>query len=158
MTEDQWLRCRDPLTMINWSRGSGRGSDRKLRLFAAACCRRIWHLLTDECSRRAVEVAERHADGLASVEDLYDAYDSVFEAVVIPLYDQPEKRRPSMHVFAGEAVLGFCDHYPDAEWLPLASADAIHARIAEDRYDVTLRRREEAAQAGLVRDIIGNPF
>ncbi len=64
MTEGEWLGGIDPEKLIRFLRG--RASDRKLRLFACACCRRVWHLLNDEDIRQAVEVAERYADGEVS--------------------------------------------------------------------------------------------
>jgi hypothetical protein len=39
--------------------------ERKLRLFACACCRRLGHLMEDPLNERAVEVGELYADGLA---------------------------------------------------------------------------------------------
>jgi hypothetical protein len=63
VTEAEWLASTDTTPMLEFLKR--RGSDRKLRLFACACCRLVWDRLTDPCSRRAVEVAERYADGEA---------------------------------------------------------------------------------------------
>jgi hypothetical protein len=58
----------------------GKASARKLRLFASACCRQVWHLLTDARSRKAVEVAEQFADGLVNPQALRAASDSAWAA------------------------------------------------------------------------------
>src|SRR6266545_3715030 len=66
--EDQWRTCREPILMLDQL---GKGvSDRKLRLFAVACCRAVPSLLADGPNRNALEVAERYADGLASADEL----------------------------------------------------------------------------------------
>src|SRR3982751_6201007 len=65
--EAAWLTRDEPEQMLECL--AGRASDRKLRLFAAACCRRVWHLLSDERSRKAVEVGEKFSDGVISNEE-----------------------------------------------------------------------------------------
>ena len=78
MTEAEWLSSTIPRAMLMAleDRANAREIDRKLRLFACACARRVWHLLEDERSRKAVEVAERFAEGMASPEQLDAAYDA----------------------------------------------------------------------------------
>ncbi len=49
---------------------------RELRLFGCWCARQVWHLLTDQRSRNAVEVAERFANGQATKEELAAAGDA----------------------------------------------------------------------------------
>jgi hypothetical protein len=65
-----WLNSTDPLQMLEMIPNA---PERKLWLFAVACCRHIWSLITDERSRKAVEVAELFCDGKATVEELISA-------------------------------------------------------------------------------------
>jgi hypothetical protein len=54
--------------------------DRTLLLFACWCVRQVWHLLTDDRSRNAVEVAERFAVGKATVDELSAAFAAAWAA------------------------------------------------------------------------------
>lgn len=54
------------------------GFDREKRLFAVFCAKQVKHLMKDERSLNAVEVAERYANGLATKEELeYARYDAL---------------------------------------------------------------------------------
>jgi hypothetical protein len=80
MLEKEWLACTNPHGMLEYLATRPIGSrhhllallglcpaaahERKLRLFAVACCRRFWPLLTGPC-RAAVEICERYVDGHA---------------------------------------------------------------------------------------------
>lgn len=46
------------------------GYQREMRLYAVDCARSVQHLMTDKRSIAALDVAERHADGLATDAEL----------------------------------------------------------------------------------------
>lgn len=70
MNERQWLEAAWPPDMLEFLSSSGRASLPKATRFNVACCRRVWSLLTDQRSRCAVEVADRFAEGEASLAEV----------------------------------------------------------------------------------------
>jgi hypothetical protein len=151
MTEAEWLACTDPVPV--WEFLRARASERKLRLHAAACCRRIWHLLADTRSRSAVEVAERLADGQASGAEAKAAGGAAEKAY---------RRHPGDFAnddFAALAALAVCrpEAWRAADFAATSAAYALAAHSGGDGIEGAL-----AAAASVVRlrrlDIFGNPF
>jgi hypothetical protein len=167
MTETEWLACRDPVPLLNFLRG--RLSERRLRLFACACARRVWHLLSDDRSRRAVEVAERHADGQAVDGELAAARRAALAAERTLGAARRQATLPTVVAAARDAAAAA--RAVTAESVPpdLApwegAAQASHAAVmalAASAKGVfafsTARAAELAAHADLLRDIAGDPF
>jgi hypothetical protein len=85
VTEQEWLSINDPACRLAalYHSGLGRPFDhtRKAHLLACACARRIWHLMRDERSRQAVEVAEHAVEGLVSDKELNAARWAAWEPI-----------------------------------------------------------------------------
>jgi hypothetical protein len=71
VTESEWATCQYPRTMLAFLRDAGLATNRKLRWFALACFRRVWHLIAEEEVRNALEVSESFTDGLATEQELF---------------------------------------------------------------------------------------
>ncbi len=84
MTESEWLTCTDPAPLLEFLRGQG--GERQLRLFIAACCRRVQHLLPDDTCRHGVAVAERWADGRCTEQERDEAYRNALRAADALMY------------------------------------------------------------------------
>jgi hypothetical protein len=71
MTEEKWLGPMMAANLLAFVRD--RTTDRKLRLFAAALCRLLEHLISDEYLTRALECTERAADHPDNAKELIGA-------------------------------------------------------------------------------------
>jgi len=143
--EREWLTCAEPDRMLKFL--GKKYSPRKLRLFAVACCRKVWHLLED-ASRRAVEVAERYADGRASERELDEAGEAAWDDGYTW-----EQENPAVWVTLHDASKAAVDASAWAAGLAVGPVDSMGTERWEPLFD-----SERARQAHLFRDIVRNPF
>jgi hypothetical protein len=159
VTEQDWLACTDPAAMLGWLRLTPRSDERKLRLFSCACARRVWHLLTREQARAAVEAAERYADGLVGQEELRPGWSAVRKALSATPLHTPWEEALTAALHAAT---------PGPLWVEAAAQAAARA-LSDDR---SLRQanngpagmdsmagcpRERSFQCNLLRDLF-TPF
>ena len=143
MTEAEWLGRDKPANMLTFLREEMAGREdarRKIRLWAAACCRQLWHWFTNPRSRKLVEASERYADGEADFRDLKAAWDANGYAV------GPEAK--------GVRLARSASHR-DIWQGALESWAALKAPAVPGNREPALGER---AQAGLFREVFGNPF
>jgi hypothetical protein len=182
MTEQEWLSANDPEPMLEFLRG--KASDRKLRLFAVACCRRIWKLLAEEprspstaarpllldherrilqIAEPSLEVAQKYADSLVNWSEMVAAYCDVLGLL--------NMRRPRQETWAFALVAALRAASPGAcfygqEWefrhhdpcqCAMDAADCV-ARVSA-WIGRTIDEFETIQQTeATLRDIFGNPF
>jgi hypothetical protein len=157
MNETEWLAWGDPQALVSFL--EGKTSDRKLRLFACACCQRSWTFI-EPASQEVVATAARFADGRATEEEL----DAARMRAEVQIGDDPFVIR----AFGFEAVVAVT-LMPALE----AARATLRATLASARQNVAYadlpgfdsHRAESAAVRGelwdqceLLRHIVGNPF
>jgi len=171
MAEDEWLTCNDPERILELLRG--KATARKLRLFAVACCRRVEHMLVPD-ARAALEVAERFADGVASIGDRKAARARALDAGWVRPPDYPDDlfvhargsaKSCVCYALAGsryEAALGASDKSRFSavrfEYNRLRVAGLLPVDVGWREQEERLHQVQRAAQVALLRDIFGNPF
>ncbi len=145
MTEAEWLVSEDWAAMLEALSTPGDPvtdlmdrpiSDRKLRLFACACCRDVWERFTELYPRRCVEAAERYADG---------------ERVKTKMEFAGSKYRTGHTSTLHNERIGLACCLEDASEAARQTSRE-HTLLYFDQADA---RR---VQANLLREIIGNPF
>jgi hypothetical protein len=176
VTKSDWLSWSDPEPMLAFLDKTRQSTTRMYRLFATACCRRVWPLLSDDRSRWAVEVAELYANREAEPKELYRAFLGSDQA-----YRQFGRRR-GMNVVAFSAWLaasaaraaampinGYAhgkERIVTFTWKVAVRAVAIHPPPfgptstwrPTGATTQRLARAEQVAQAGLLRCLVRNPF
>ena len=162
MTEAEWHVCTDPTPMVEFL--DQRASDRKLLQFGCACCRRVWHLLTDHRSRACIEITERLLDGQASGEEEARARKVFDEAALAG--ETEDYRGLDSHELIRNLVCYVGAH---AAWdvSRIAAEGVAHwaarsvAHPSDDGFTESWRAAEAAeyiVHCDLLRDIFGNPF
>jgi hypothetical protein len=147
MTPEEGDRCGEPGAMLEFL--YGRASDRRLHLFACACCRRIWPLLNHDRSRAAVDVAEAFADGRASEGELEAACAAAKAATTeAGRIGEAAARAAAAGAETAASLAAVAKARDTAAWAAEGELAARKAAWAT----------ESQQQARLLRCIVGSPF
>ena len=167
MNEGEWLACDDPRAMLRHMETAD--SDRKMRLIACACVRRVWHLDHDERLERVLLGVENFADGLITACELEplnrlaweleedDQVPSLSQCIARDLGNASEVKPPGSTSPPGYLYGGpLHSSHGRSSAAAAAMGAGFGASDLEEYWRAQVVERER--QTGLVRDIFGNPF
>src|SRR5262245_24423407 len=145
MTDEEWRTSADPEEMLRQLRRLKALRTRPWRLFACACCRRIWDKL-DGKARRAVEVTEDFAQRKATDADRALAVRRIGSAEGAAVAAVRLAASPTAYMVTD----GFAAHR--------RSLDAAVAGVRGRGEATRARAAERVVRADLIREVFGNPF
>jgi hypothetical protein len=149
MTEAEWMALTDARGMLDPI--IAKASERKLRLYSVACCRLVWHLLSDRC-RQIVEAFERYADGEAGESDLANLL-AGFSPHQVAILDEPGGLQ------AAEAIRSLGWQWQRGEATTQVRKDYVPSQVgkfvAEALSQTMPWQSARRRRAGLLHDVIG---
>ncbi len=153
MTDQEWFSAIDPTVMLEFIRD--KSTDRKLRLFACACVRRISDSVPDDHRRKAVEAAEQYAEGIIGDDELSKAHNAATRSgrPWTPAGVAARWTAWPKWVFAGSAMAAAVARVAS---ISMAYHTARSSRKSK-RWKAA-RNAERDVQCTILRDVIGNPF
>jgi hypothetical protein len=149
VTEQQWLLATDPMMMLEFVRGQA--TERQLRLFACACCRQSWHLFRDGDGRRAIDIAERFADGGLTPRQLESARKTLPRGDLARYALDPGAGRAAEQTLSELASPAVSAAVHPEGWHSAGSAEV--QTVEKAIWDAAWRHLRQR-QAALLRDII----
>ena len=142
MTEGEWTACNDPVPMLDLLRWQA--TDRKLRLFAVACCRHIHVLRTNPAVGRALDLGEEYADGRVDRAALRGANRDAWDVMGDPRYrGGPVYGNPAVRLVDAASRT---DLHPPLLEMVILGVNAAFPAVSSTRSEVP---------ATLLRDIFG---
>jgi hypothetical protein len=168
VTEAEWLATPHLYHKID-SLERQAGNDRRLRLFACACCRRAWDLLQVDAARRIVELSEAYADGEATEAELQLANSLPEFAGLDALYEREDRPEATVQlsacvVDALEAARCLASSQVDILLVVQNTSRVLAHDFIRSSQNFQMGRSpghdeaEFAEKEKLLRDIFGNPF